>query len=169
LLEAIVKPSKAIAAGFVGQLIMTFDGVVHSGIVVSETEDQITLRNAQGTDVVLDVEEIDIRKALEKSAMPEDIIKDVPADELQSLLDYLKSIAVEPAPGEPIPGAPAAAAPVTGAPVTGAPVTGAPVTGAPATGAPTSGEPTSGEPASGGEAIKGASGQNDNQDKNNAE
>ncbi len=96
LLEAISLPSKTIAAGFVGELFLTDEGVVHSGIVIRETEDEITLRNAQGADVVLEAEAIEIRKNLDKSAMPDGQLKDLPDDELQSLLDYLKSIAVEP-------------------------------------------------------------------------
>jgi len=78
---------------------LTEDGAVHSGIVISETPEKITLRNSQGTDVVLNVDEIEDQRVLEKSAMPEDVVKDVPDEEMQSLLDYLKSIAVKPEPG----------------------------------------------------------------------
>ena len=119
LLDAITKPSKAIAAGFVGQLFLTIDGVVHSGIVINETEDEITLRNAQGNDVVLVVEDIEVRRTLEKSAMPEDLIKDVSDDEVQSLLDYLKSIAVKPVLGAPLPGASVPGTPEAGTPASG--------------------------------------------------
>lgn len=105
LLEAIIEPSKAIAAGFAGEAFLTLDGIVQSGIVIKETEDEITLRNAEGNDVVLSTDEIDDRQVLEKSAMPDGLVKDVPDAELQSLLDYLKSIAVEPPAGEATPNA----------------------------------------------------------------
>ena len=96
LLDAINFPSRSIAAGFAGQVILTVDGVVYSGIVVKETDDEITLRDIKGDDVVIPSDDVEERKALDKSAMPEELLKDVSDDEVQSLLDYLKSIAVEP-------------------------------------------------------------------------
>lgn len=96
LLDAIVYPSKSIAAGFTGQLFLTDEGTVHSGIVIKETDDEVTLRDAKGDDVTIPVDGIEERKTLDKSAMPEGLIKDVADDEVQSMLDYLKSIAVEP-------------------------------------------------------------------------
>lgn len=96
LLDAILYPSKSIAAGFAGQLFLTDEGTVYSGIVIKETDDEVTLRDTKGDDVVIPVDAIEERKTLDKSAMPEGLLKDVADDEVQSLLDYLKSIAVEP-------------------------------------------------------------------------
>lgn len=95
LQEAILHPSKTIAEGFLSQMFLMLDGSTHSGFVTNETEEQITLRNTDGNEIILEVEEIDERKTLEKSPMPDGIIKDLTDDELQSLLDYLKSIATD--------------------------------------------------------------------------
>lgn len=91
--QAILHPSKTIAEGYLMQLFLMMDGSTHSGFVTGETAEQITLRNTDGNKIVLQVDEIDERQTLEKSPMPDGIIKDLPDDELQFLLDYIKSIA----------------------------------------------------------------------------
>jgi putative heme-binding domain-containing protein len=94
--EAIFHPRKTIAEGFLAQVFLMFDGTTHSGFVVEETAEQITIRNSDGNEIILPVDDVDERRTLEKSPMPDDLIKELPETELQSLLDYLKSMAAEP-------------------------------------------------------------------------
>lgn len=93
--EAILHPSKSIAENFSEEVFLTVDGVTHSGFVTGETGEQVTIRNTDGNEIILAVADIEERRTLEKSPMPEGIIKDLPDAELQSLLDYLQSIASE--------------------------------------------------------------------------
>ena len=102
--EAMLHPSKTIAEGFVAQVFLTVDGMTHSGFVTGETEDQITIRNSDGNEIIIPVDDIEGRRTLEKSPMPEGIIKDLADGELQSLLDYLKSMAGDAEPVEPVSG-----------------------------------------------------------------
>ncbi len=99
---AIEHPSKTIAEGYLAQVFLTIDGRTHSGFVTSETDEQIIIRNTDGNEIVLPVDDIEDRRTLEKSAMPEGLIKDLTDEEIQSLLDYLKSQASEAAPGETV-------------------------------------------------------------------
>ncbi len=100
LLEAVLHPSKTIAEGFLAQVFLMEDGTTHSGFVTGETDEQITIRNTDGNEIILLVEEIEERRTLEKSPMPDGMVKELSDDELQSLLDYLKSLAI-PATAEP--------------------------------------------------------------------
>ncbi|MGI9517386.1 MAG: c-type cytochrome [Pirellulaceae bacterium] len=97
---AIQHPSKTIAEGYLAQVFLMIDGRTHSGFVTSETDEQITIRNTDGNEIVLPVDDIDDRRTLEKSPMPEGLIKDLADDEMQLLLDYLKSMATDAAPSE---------------------------------------------------------------------
>lgn len=98
--DAILHPSKTIAEGFVAEVFLTFDGFTHSGFVTAETEEQVTIRNSDGNEIIIPIDDIDDRRTLEKSPMPEGMINDLPDQELQSLLDYLKSISGPPATDE---------------------------------------------------------------------
>lgn len=98
MLEAILHPSKSIAEGFVAEVFLTIDGMTHSGFVTGETEQQITIRNSDGNEIIIPIDDIEGRRTLEKSPMPDGLIKDLPDEELQSLLDYLKSMASDPGP-----------------------------------------------------------------------
>ena len=97
LYEAILHPSRTIAEGFLAQSFLMMDGTTQSGFVTGETAEQITIRDRDGSKIILPVSEIDERRTLDKSPMPDGIIKDLADDELESLLDYLKSIPAEPA------------------------------------------------------------------------
>ncbi len=98
--DAILHPSKTIAEGFLTQVFLMIDGTTHSGFVTDESTDRIAIRNTDGNEIILQVDEIDERKTLEKSPMPDGIVKDLSDDQLQSLLDYLKSMANEHASAE---------------------------------------------------------------------
>lgn len=98
--ESILHPSKTIAAGFLAQVFLMMDGTTHSGFVTGETDEAVTIRNSDGNEFVLVLDDIDERKTLEKSPMPEGLIEELPDEELQSLLDYLKSLAIEPPPAD---------------------------------------------------------------------
>lgn len=88
LLEAMVAPNKAIAKGFETVVLALLNGKVMVGIVRKETKKQIVLMDAKGTISRIAKEEIDDR-ASGKSAMPEEIVKQLSKDDLRDLVEYL--------------------------------------------------------------------------------
>ncbi len=98
LWEAVKHPSKTIANGYLAEVFLMFDGKTHSGFVTGETDAEVTIRNADGNEIVLPIDDIDERRTLEKSPMPDGLIDDLSSEQLDSLLDYLQSLADESAP-----------------------------------------------------------------------
>ncbi len=88
LLEAMVAPNKAIAKGYETAVLALDDGKVIVGIVRKETDKEIILMDAKGTISRIAKEEIDDR-ASGKSAMPEEIVKQLSKDDLRDLVEYL--------------------------------------------------------------------------------
>ncbi|QDT81143.1 Quinoprotein glucose dehydrogenase B precursor [Gimesia maris] len=88
LLEAIVAPNKAIAKGFETAVLAMLDGKVIVGIIRKETDSELELMDAKGTVIRVAKEDIDER-ASGKSAMPEEIIKQLSKDDLRDLVEFL--------------------------------------------------------------------------------
>lgn len=91
LLEAIVDPNKAIAQGFQSVVLADIDGKVHSGVLRSETETEITLIDAEAKVHVIAKNTIEER-APGKSAMPEDTVKKLTKSELRDLVEFLSTL-----------------------------------------------------------------------------
>lgn len=88
LLEAIVAPNKAIAKGFETAVLALLDGKVLVGIVRKEDDKEIILMDAKGTITRVSKDDIDER-ASGKSAMPEEIVKQLSKDDLRDLVEFL--------------------------------------------------------------------------------
>ncbi|WP_417392064.1 PVC-type heme-binding CxxCH protein [Gimesia sp.] len=88
LLEAIVAPNKAIAKGFETAVLAMLDGKVLVGIIRKETDTELELMDAKGTVIRVTKADIDER-ASGKSAMPEEIVKQLSKDDLRDLVEYL--------------------------------------------------------------------------------
>ncbi|QGQ25061.1 c-type cytochrome [Gimesia benthica] len=88
LLEAIVAPNKAIAKGFETAVLALLDGKVVVGIIRNETDDTLEVMDAKGTVIRVPKDEIDER-ATGKSAMPEEIVKQLSKDDLRDLVEFL--------------------------------------------------------------------------------
>jgi len=88
LLESMVAPNKAIAKGFETAVLALINGKVMVGIVRKETDKEIILMDAKGTISRIAKEDIDDRVA-GKSAMPEEIVKQLSKDDLRDLVEYL--------------------------------------------------------------------------------
>lgn len=88
LLEAIVAPNKAIAKGFETAVLALLDGKVLVGIVRKEDDQEIVLMDAKGTISRVAKADIDER-ASGKSAMPDEIVKQLSKDDLRDLVEFL--------------------------------------------------------------------------------
>jgi putative heme-binding domain-containing protein len=94
LFESILYPSKAIADQFVTWNVVTKDGKSISGLIVEETPDHVTLRDANGRDSKVSKKDIEAREKDPKSLMPDNLLAFITEDELVDLVEYLFSLKV---------------------------------------------------------------------------
>jgi quinoprotein glucose dehydrogenase len=91
LLESIVDPNKQIAKGFETVVLTTTKGLTYSGILKAEDDKAVTLITAEGQFVHVPKDQIDERTS-GKSAMPEDIVKNLSKAELRDLVEFLAQL-----------------------------------------------------------------------------
>jgi quinoprotein glucose dehydrogenase len=90
ILNSIVKPNDELAKGFETVTLALKDGTIVSGLTTEETEDRITLRNAEGNAVTFAKSEIEERtKGI--SLMPDKLDERISLRELRDLVAYLVS------------------------------------------------------------------------------
>jgi quinoprotein glucose dehydrogenase len=91
LLESIVDPNRQIAQGFETVVLTLTSGKVVSGIVKAEDAREVKLMTAEGELLTVPRAKIDER-ARGKSAMPEDVIKQLSRRELRDLVEFLANL-----------------------------------------------------------------------------
>jgi putative heme-binding domain-containing protein len=92
LAEAILEPSKTLAQGFVTETFALEDGNQVTGFVTEEAATRITLRDAEGREIILSPEEIEDRAKQSISVMPEGLVDHLGPQDLRDLLDYVQSL-----------------------------------------------------------------------------
>jgi quinoprotein glucose dehydrogenase len=88
ILEAIVEPSKQIAAGHAQVVVMTDEGLMYTGVIKEDNENEIGLMDTAGKVTRIEKEAIEGMKA-GKSGMPNDLQKELTMTELRDLVEYL--------------------------------------------------------------------------------
>jgi quinoprotein glucose dehydrogenase len=91
LLEAIILPNKTIAKNFESVLVITDDGLQHSGIVKGEDAKELKLMTAEAKLITIPKSSIEERQPT-KSAMPEDLVKHLSKQELRDLVEFLSGL-----------------------------------------------------------------------------
>ncbi len=89
LFESILFPSKAVADQFVTWIIETSKGQTLTGLVVEETAEAVTIRDANGKDTKVPAKEVESKTKSPKSLMPEDLLAYMTAEELVDMVEYL--------------------------------------------------------------------------------
>lgn len=92
LLESILNPSKLVDPGFVSYAVLTDDGNIVTGLRISENENQIILRSADGKDHAIARDSIESIKTQTESLMPTGLAAEMTANELADLLEFLSSL-----------------------------------------------------------------------------
>ena len=92
LAEAVLQPNKTIAQGFATTSILTVDGRVVIGFVTKEQADQVILRDAQAKEHKISKDDIEIRKTLKTSVMPEGLMDKYSVSDLSAIVAYLQSL-----------------------------------------------------------------------------
>ena len=93
LFESILLPSKAIADEYVQYQVRTTADLTVAGLLVGDTPQAVTLRDANGKDTTIPRADVEgaVRK-LTTSIMPEDIVAALTEDELIDLVTYLQTL-----------------------------------------------------------------------------
>jgi len=92
ILENIVEPSKTIEPKYVTYLVQTTTGDVHQGFVISRTNDQIVLKDAELKQVRLPASEVKKIAPQTISAMPEGLLNDLEPQQAADLMAFLESL-----------------------------------------------------------------------------
>ena len=92
LLESILEPSKKIDPKYVSYLVETTQGLVHSGLLVSRTETEIILRDAQNKLVQIPGSDVESISPQQASLMPELLLRDLTQQQVADLLEYLGTL-----------------------------------------------------------------------------
>ncbi|MCA9212702.1 MAG: c-type cytochrome, partial [Planctomycetales bacterium] len=92
ILESILEPSKRIDPKYVSHVVETADGLIVSGLLENETADRIVLRDAQDKLHDFDKSDVEDFSPQSQSLMPELLVRDLTAQQLADLLEYLSSL-----------------------------------------------------------------------------
>lgn len=92
LLESILEPSKTIEPKYLIHLVETTDGRVLSGLVAEQGAAEVVLRDATNAPIRVDRSEIEQFVPQAQSLMPELLLKDLTAQEVADLLEFLGSL-----------------------------------------------------------------------------
>lgn len=89
---AILDPSAGISHNYESYSALTLDGQVVVGLMISQTDQEVVLRNGEGIDQRLKKADVEELKKSEKSLMPENLMESMTVDELVNLVAYLQSL-----------------------------------------------------------------------------
>ncbi len=92
LLESILEPSKVIDPPYVAYLVETTDGKVLTGVVASKTPTEVVLRDAEAKEIRLPAAKVAKMEAQKKSLMPDQLLRDLTAEQAADLLEFLASL-----------------------------------------------------------------------------
>jgi putative heme-binding domain-containing protein len=91
LLYDILDPNRKLEPRYTDYSVVTEDGRVLNGLMISETAEAVILRQAEGKQEVVARSQIEEIRASGKSLMPEGVEKEVSIQQMADLLAYLKS------------------------------------------------------------------------------
>ncbi|MBN84063.1 MAG: dehydrogenase [Planctomycetaceae bacterium] len=91
LFSAILKPSETISQGYEGVTVVTDQGTLHTGFVITDTKETLTLRIPGGLQKEIPKESIEVRNRSKVSLMPQGIDAVLLPRELVDLVGWLKT------------------------------------------------------------------------------
>jgi putative heme-binding domain-containing protein len=92
ILDKVLQPSRTIDPKFVAYLLETTDGKLHTGLLVEKTDRHVLLRTAQDQQVRVPAGEVAALTPLRTSLMPEQLLRDLTAEQAADLLAFLESL-----------------------------------------------------------------------------
>jgi putative heme-binding domain-containing protein len=92
LVESILEPSRQIVEGFRGVAVVTKAGKVVTGFAASELDGALKLVDARGEPVTIPLAEIEARKTMSESPMPDRLAATLSPDEFCDMIAYLETL-----------------------------------------------------------------------------
>ena len=89
---SVLDPSAGISHNFESYTALLESGAVVVGLMVSQTDDKVTLKDAQGIERVIPKTEIELLKKQEKSLMPENLIEALSTKDLVDVVEYMLTL-----------------------------------------------------------------------------
>ena len=92
ILESLLEPSKTIAPEYRTWVAVTDDGRSVTGLMVKRTDETVSIVDAAGKLAELPAATLDEIVPLPTSLMPEQLLRDLSAEQAADLLSYLESL-----------------------------------------------------------------------------
>jgi uncharacterized repeat protein (TIGR03806 family) len=92
ILESILEPSKAVDPQYVTHLVETKEGQVYTGLLVSRTAQEVVLKDVKAQEIRIPAAKVETLVPQQKSIMPELLLRDLTAEQVADLLEYLASL-----------------------------------------------------------------------------
>ncbi len=92
LLESILEPSKLIEPKYVTYLVETTDGRIATGLLLSKDDSEAVLKDAQDKLIRIPLKQIEQFVPQRQSLMPDLLLRDMTAQQVADLLEYLGSL-----------------------------------------------------------------------------
>jgi len=89
---SILDPSAGVSVNYETYVARTLDGTTLSGILVSQTDDTVELKTAEAVVHKLKRDDVEALKKLPTSLMPADLQKQLKADDLVDIVEYLTTL-----------------------------------------------------------------------------
>ena len=89
ILDSLLHPSRKIDEQYAAYTLLKANGKVHSGLLVEQTDEFVTLKQVGGQTIRAQTEEIDELSRHPKSLMPDHLLRDLSAQEAADLLAFL--------------------------------------------------------------------------------
>jgi len=91
MLINVVNPGAEIREGFETYIVLTDDGRTATGFLYDQDNRVVVIRGADGQNITIPRENIEILRPQKKSLMPEGLLKDLTAQQVRDLFAYLRS------------------------------------------------------------------------------
>lgn len=89
---SILSPSAAISHNFESYILITDEGLAFNGLLISDTDESVTLRNREGIDRKFSRTHIEEFEKQKLSLMPQDLQKLLTVDQLVDLVEYILTL-----------------------------------------------------------------------------
>ena len=91
IFESMIDPSKEIKEGYQSYRLVTTKGRTHTGLKITETKADVTIREAGGADVRVPTAEVEELTASKVSLMPDNVVSQLSFDQFVDLVAFLKN------------------------------------------------------------------------------
>ena len=92
LIDTILDPSANISPGYSTIVIVTTEGIIHTGILKSASTEEIVLSGTDGATIKIEIDEINQRRTSQISVMPEGTEDLISKQEFMDLISYLQDL-----------------------------------------------------------------------------